>query len=236
MSSKVVGILGGMGPEATADLFSKIIASTPAARDQEHLRILVDCIPQVPDRTEAIRGLGESPAPVLRAAARRLETWGAELIAIPCNTAHYYHREISAAVGVPVLHIMRETAASIRRGHPAATTAGVLATTGTLETALYAQALAGAGLTELAPPPEIQGQVMEAIYAIKAGDRQPARVLLMRAAAALAEAGAEVVIAGCTEVPLALRPGDLDVPLIDATLVLARAVVRRACGKEPEGP
>lgn len=231
MRRKVVGILGGMGPEATADLFSKIIAATPAARDQDHLRILVDCIPQVPDRTAAIRGLCESPAPVLQAAARRLETWGAELIAIPCNTAHHYHGEVSAAVGVPVLHIMRETADSIRREHPGVTRGGVLASSGTLEAGLYGRALAEAGLCEVAPPPAVQEQVMEAIYGVKAGDHNRPPALLARAAGILVEMGAEVVIAGCTEVPIALAPGDLDVPLIDATAALARAVVRRATGK-----
>jgi len=233
---KTVGILGGMGPEATADLFTKIIKSTPAGSDQEHLRILVDCFPQVPDRTTAIQGGCESPVPILQAAARRLESWGAELIAIPCNTAHYYHGEISGAVNVPVLHIMRETAAAIRRGHRGATRAGVLASTGTLATGLYSRALGDEGLVEVVPPEDIQEQVMRAIYGVKAGGRQQARALLLDAAAALVGLGAEVVIAGCTEVPIALGPDDLEVPLVDATMALARAAVRLAYGEEEGGP
>jgi len=228
MRSKTVGILGGMGPEATGDLFLKIVRATPAQRDQDHLRIIVDCFPQIPDRTSAILGQAQDPAPVLRAAARRLESWGAELIVIPCNTAHFYHQAVEDAVGVPVLSIMRETALLIRSEHPQVSRVGVLASTGTLNTGLYRQALAQQGLTEVTPAPEDQQLVMDAIYGVKAGRHEDAGHLLQEAASRLVAAGAEAIVAGCTEVPLALSAGEVSVPYIDATLALARAAVRQA--------
>lgn len=231
---KTVGILGGMGPEATVDLFGKIVRLTPAKRDQDHLRILVDCLPQIPDRTAAILGAGESPGPMLRAAARRLESWGAELIVIPCNTAHYYHSEVAGAVSVPVLHIMVETARTITGNHPGVSQVGILASTGTLNAGLYRRALEDAGLTELCPPPEVQEDVMAAIYGVKSGEYERSRRLLTAAAARLVQLGAGAVVAGCTEVPIALGSSDVAVPLVDATLALARAAVRNALGEDGE--
>ena len=227
-SPKTVGVLGGMGPEATADLFAKIVRSTPAQRDQDHLRILVDCNPQVPDRTAAIQGRAQSPAPVLCAGARRLASWGAQLLVIPCNTAHYYHSEIAAAVSIPVLHIMEETAALILREHPKVRQVGVLASTGTLDTGLYREALAAVGLRELVPGAEEQSLVMQAIYGVKAGRVTEARDQLRSVAAALVSAGAEAIIAGCTEVPIALGPEDIAALYVDATMALALAAVREA--------
>ncbi|MDP2872656.1 MAG: amino acid racemase [Bacillota bacterium] len=232
MRRKAVGILGGMGPEATADLFSKIVRSTPARRDQDHLRVIVDSLPQIPDRTAAILGQGESPGPVLRAAARRLESWGAEVIVIPCNTAHYYHGDIAAAVSVPVLHIMEQTARAITSAHPEVRKVGILASTGTLNAGLYRRALEAVGLTELCPPPDVQEDVMAAIYGVKAGEYDRPHRLLAAAAARLVQLGAGAVVAGCTEVPIALSEADVTVPFVDATLALARAAVRYAIGED----
>lgn len=232
---KVVGILGGMGPEATGDLFLKIVRTTPASCDQEHLRIIVDSIPQIPDRTAAILGQGEDPGPILEAAARRLEAWGAELIVIPCNTAHYYHDRVTAAVRIPVLNIMDETAMAIRRNHPEVSHVGVLASTGTLNTGLYRNALARHGLTEVQPSPATQARVMEAIYGVKAGHHDAPRSLLIDAVDDLAARGAQAVVAGCTEVPVALVASDISLPYIDATLALAAGAVREALLGAPAG-
>jgi aspartate racemase len=228
LKRKTVGILGGMGPEATGDLFLKIVRATPARRDQDHLRIIVDSLPQVPDRTAAILGKAPDPSPALQAAARRLESWGAELIVIPCNTAHYYHGAIQGAVGVPVLDIMQETARAIRRDHPGVRNVGVLASTGTLNTGLYRNALAAEGLVEVVPSPEAQAAVMEAIYGVKAGQQGAPRQLLVAASAEMIASGAQAIVAGCTEVPIALSAEDISVPYVDATLALAQAAVRQA--------
>lgn len=234
MRRKTVGILGGMGPEATGDLFLKIVRATPAERDQDHLRIIVDSIPQIPDRTSAILGKAQDPGPVLEAAARRLENWGAELIVIPCNTAHYYHGRVAAAVTIPVLNIMEATALSIKRNHPEVKHVGVLASTGTLNTGLYRDALARHGLTEVVPSPAAQELVMQAIYGVKAGRHDAPKQLLKQASADLTGRGAQAIIAGCTEVPIALAPQDITVPYVDATLALAQNAVRLALGDGEE--
>ena len=230
MKRKTLGILGGMGPEATADLFFKVVKATPAEKDQEHLRIIVDSIPQVPDRTAAILGRGQDPGPILAAAARRLESWGAELIVVPCNTAHHYYGAVAGAVDVPVLHIMREAARLIAADHPGVRNVGVLASTGTLNTGMYAASLAELGLDEVVPSTDSQELVMKAIYGVKAGDRAEPGRLLAAVAAEMVDRGAQAIIAGCTEVPIALAPGEVSVPYIDATLALARAAVRVAQG------
>jgi len=229
--AKIIGILGGMGPEATADLFMKIIRATPAARDQDHLRIIVDNNPQIPDRTQAILAGGADPVPAMTETARNLVRAGAELIVIPCNTAHYYFDRITAAVPVPVLHIVRETAGYIRQEHPAVRSVGLLATTGTIKTRLYHDEMGAAGFNVLTPPEPVQEEVMAAIYGrdgIKAGHLAMPAEIMRRAAGGLIEAGAEAVVCGCTEIPLILRDGDLSVPVLDPTGILAAAAVREA--------
>lgn len=236
--SKVVGILGGMGPEATVDLFAKIVKNTPARRDQDHLRIVVEDDPSIPDRTAAIFEGGPDPLPAMLEAGRRLIGAGADFIVIPCNTAHHFYERLAGRLPVPVLHIMEETARFIARDHPAARRIGLLATTGTVWTGLYDRALAKRGLTVLHPAPAVQEQIMEAIYGrdgIKAGHYDRPRELLTAAGRSLVESGADVVVAGCTEIPLVLKPGLLPVPVIDATEALALAAVTEALDGVPGG-
>lgn len=224
---KVVGIIGGMGPEATADLFLKIVKSTPAGRDQDHLRIVIDNNPEIPDRTAFILGKGADPRPYLLATARNVEKMGADFMVIPCNTAHYFHKEIQAAVNVPVLHIMKEVA---RELSGKIQKAGILASTGTLRTRLYEDHLKEAGIEAVVPLGTDQDEVMDAIYSVKAGDLAKGRELALKQGARLISMGAQVVIAGCTEIPLVLQNGDLAVPVLDATKVLAVSCVRVAFG------
>lgn len=226
--TKIVGILGGMGPEATADLFMKIIKNTPAKRDQEHLRVVIDNNPAIPDRTAYILGKGQDPRPLLVETAKNVERMGADLVAIPCNTAHYFHGDIQAALRVPVLHIMREVAEMLKGKIKKA---GLLASTGTIKTRLYEDFLREAGITVANPEGQDQEEVMDAIYSVKAGDLQRGRSLSLKQGRNLVSLGAEAVIAGCTEIPLVLKDGDLAVPVIDATEVLARACVRLATEK-----
>lgn len=223
--TKTVGILGGMGPEATADLFMKIVKSTPAKKDQEHLRIVIDNNPAIPDRTAYILGKGEDPRPLLAQTAKNVEKMGASFIAIPCNTAHYFHGHIQAAVGIPVLHIMKEVA-RILKG--TVKRAGVLASSGTLKTKLYEDFLREAGIAVVLPEDADQDEVMDAIYSVKAGDLKRGRDISLRQGQKLVASGAEAVIAGCTEIPLVIKDGDLAVPVIDATKVLAETCVRLA--------
>lgn len=115
MAKKIIGILGGMGPAATADLFNKIIISTKAACDQEHLHVIIDSNTDIPDRTAALLNGGEDPTEQLVLSARRLQSTGAELIAMPCNTAHGFYDAVCAAVDIPVLHMIKLTAQELRR-------------------------------------------------------------------------------------------------------------------------
>jgi aspartate racemase len=226
--SRTVGILGGMGPLATADLYRKIILATPATCDQEHLHVIIDADPTVPDRTAALRGDAPDPLPWLERGARLLETAGADFIVIPCNTAHAWLPRLRPLIGIPILDMIAETAARVRADYPAARRAGLLATRGTIGSALYHQALAAHGLTTLTPALDGEQQLVDrAIAAVKAGDTgSAASDPLVAAARALAGAGADVLLAACTEIPLALTAAQSPVPLLDPTQVLAEAAVR----------
>jgi aspartate racemase len=238
MRKKAVGVLGGMGTAATADLFNQIVHLTPARNDQDHLHILINNDPEVPDRTEAILHGGPSPFPKLVAGSQLLQAMGAELVAIPCNTAHYYWADLQATLEIPLLHMIRETVAFIRTAMPEVARVGVLATSGTLAVNLYQDELLGADLLPVTPTSDQIERIMEAIYAkggIKAGitDGRP-RELLCEAGRMLMGHGAETLILGCTEIPLALQSGDLPVPLVSASEALARAIVRDAYGSPSE--
>ena len=230
---KTIGIVGGMGPAATCDLMKKIIELTPVEKDQDHARILIDCNSAVPDRTAAILRGGESPVPTLVALGNRLADMGAELLLIPCNTSHYFYDDISAAVKAPVLHMLRETAAELqRRG---IRRAGVLATDGTIETGIYRRTLAEFGIEALQPEGEDQQAVMSVIYdGIKSGRRQMDTTAFRRAIDNLFARGAEIMVLGCTELPLAMELYGVDCPCIDPATELAKAAIRCALGMEPK--
>ncbi len=237
-TSKIIGVLGGMGPLATADFFQKVIQATPAKADQDHVRVLIFSNPHIPDRTAAIRGEGPDPLPALIASAEALIRAGADFLVIPCVTAHAFFDGLQQAVRIPILHLIRETATWLGQERPALRRLGVLATTGTLQCRLFEDQFSPYGLTIVTPEPDIQAsRVMEAIYAVKHGEAlETPRRLIREAADHLQRRGAEAVVAGCTEVPLILRDGDLPVPVIDPTVILARAAVRRALGESPAIP
>ncbi len=228
-AEKVIGIIGGMGPEATIDLFRKIVKATPARTDQEHLRILIDCNPKIPDRVKAIFEQAESPVGALIVTAKNLERSGAGLLLIPCNAAHYYHGEVAKNVSVPVLHMIEETARYCQRKFPRLEIFGLLAGSSTVALGLYAKAFAEVQKKILNPRPETQDKIMNCIYEIKAGNLgAQVRAELLRAAQELAEAGAQGILLGCTEVPLLLQDGDLPLPFIDPTQVVAEISVAMA--------
>lgn len=227
---KVIGILGGMGPEATAALFLKIIKSTPAKKDQDHLRIIIDNNPKIPNRILAILGKGKSPLKQLQETLHNLEKAGAELIAIPCNTAHHYYRELQESTNVPIINMISETVAYIYKNFPDIKKIGLLATTGTIKAGIYHKAITK--MEVITPDEAAQETVMNAIYGeqgIKAGYTQgKPRDDILEVAKALINRGAEAIIIGCTEVSLVLTQEDLPVPLIDALQVLAAVAVRKA--------
>jgi len=232
---KVVGVLGGMGPEATADFFQKLIRATPAKRDQEHLRILIDNNPHVPDRTAAIEGHGESPGPHLAAMARGLVAQGAEVLVMPCNSAHAFAGAIRDAAGsVPFIDLIDTTVAATQARLPGVHTVGLLATSGALAAQLYQSAYARAGIQALEPTEADQEAVMAAIYAVKrAVVDSSVRERLLAASRNLVAAGAQALIAACTEVPLIMAEGDVHgregaVPFISSTDALVTRTLAAA--------
>ena len=232
-----VGIVGGVGPAATVDFMQKMIARTQAHRDQDHIRLLVEHNPQIPDRTDHLLGDGQDPTVSLYATCKQLEAGGADIIAIPCNTAHAFVERIEHRLRVPIVHMPEVTAAHLRARFPDLREVGVLATTGTLESGVYAAALNKQGLRQVAPTAALQARVMAAIYGphgVKAGHTEGACVDDLNAALDdLLSRGVRVVLLGCTELPLVLRGERVmrdgrEATLVDPTDILARTCVARA--------
>lgn len=240
--SPIIGIVGGVGPYAGLDLQQKILAQTAAARDQDHLPVISVSWPgEIPDRTAFLLGETDlNPAvPVLRQLA--LLGWmGATVAAIPCNTIHAPPIFDIIAAGVAgferplrLLHMIREVAAYLQAEHPAARRIGVLSTTGTYQVRLYPGILEPLGFAVVAPEPDMQRELIHpAIYdpafGIKAHGHATAqaRAALEEGIAALRARGAEAVVLGCTELPLAFPEQTWDgLPLVDPTWVLAHSLV-----------
>jgi len=235
MSEKVIGILGGMGPEATVDCFDKIIKNTPASKDQDHIRIVIDSNPKVPDRTAAITGGGESPVPVMVAGCRALARAGADFIIIPCVSAHVFLSEIQPQIELPVLSIFDAVAEAVKRDHPTIKTVGLLGTTGTVRGGLFQKRLGQDAIKTLVCEDGMQSRVMNAIYDIKNAHAPRTRSEITADLIAAAESliarkpeGAQGIVAGCTEIPLALKQEHLPIPYFDAVTILARAAIMMA--------
>jgi aspartate racemase len=232
VKEKTIGILGGMGPEATLDCFAKIIKSTPAKTDQEHLRVIVDSNPKVPDRNAAIIAEGESPVPILVAGCRALQQAGADFIIMPCVSAHFFLDEIQQQIALPILSIFDVVSQAIISDHPQIKTVGLMGTTGTINGGLFQKRLAADGIKTIVADESHQSKVMEAIYDIKnslpARSRAQITSDLVAAAERLISNGARGIVAGCTEIPLALKQRHLSVPYFDALTILARAAILKA--------
>jgi aspartate racemase len=229
---KTIGILGGMGPEATAHFFSLIIKQTAAAKDQDHVPVLIYNLPQVPERTPAILGQGPSPVPLLRKGVRTLARAGAGFIVIPCISAHAFLPEIQRASPVPILSLLDEALAGAKKKRPELKRAGLLASTGTVRSEFFAKTFAKAGIEIITPLEKEQAKVMEAVFGkrgVKAGfTKGRPRKLVLDVARRLIRRGAEAVIVGCTEIPLVLRDEDIPVPLIEPMRIGAQACVIKA--------
>jgi aspartate racemase len=228
-----VGVLGGMGPESTAELLVRITRCTPVGVEQDHLRVIIDSNPKIPNRTDAL--LSGETGPIIEAlgrTARNLEAAGAEIIGIPCNTAHAFLADVRAAVDVPVVDMVRETALRALETYGEGAIVGLLATDGTLRTRLYHEALEGVGLVPTAPSASgIQYAVMDALDAVKLhGVSEDASRALGAAVSRLQSEGATSLIAGCTEVSLILGRYSPKLPWLDPLQVLAEVLVREALG------
>ena len=223
---KTIGILGGMGPLATADLLIKITMATRADSDREHIRVYIDSDAAIPDRTGAILHGGEDPVPEMSSALRNLERCGADCIVMACNTAHYFLPRLQALTEIPILDMPRITAARCAELYPGRR-AALLGTTGTLQTGLYDRALEEAGVSFLHPDEAQQAWLMHLIYDVVKASRpmQPEEPGWSRLLQELRQRGADYFILACTELPIVANTLPDEGPFVDPTAELARAAV-----------
>lgn len=226
---KIVGVIGGMGPLATVDLYRKIVEHTAADCDQAHVRTIIDSNTNIPDRTAALLSGGESPVRELQSSARLLERAGAQVLVMPCHTAHCFYDEVQAAVHVPVLNMIELTVQELKRRGVAR--AGLLATGGAVQSGIYQRHFEGSGIELLLPDPEGQAALMDMIYSgVKAGRTGYDTAAVRTALDSLIDAGAQTLILGCTELPPAFEMYGLDYPNLDPTLTLALAAITASGG------
>ncbi len=233
MKSKNVGIIGGMGPLATADIFTRITELTPAKGDNQHLHIFVDSNPKLPSRVDHIEGRGVSPIDGLVRMATRLQEWGADFLIMPCNTAHHYYDDICRSVDIPFLHMPRIV--SQKLSEAGAKKVALLATTPTTNIGIYEKELAQFGIEQILPDEKQQADIMHLIFdGVKSGDFSFGREILVSVIDSLKSRGAEYIILGCTELPIAAARYGLSDRLLDSTQVLAEETVRYALGGTEE--
>ena len=229
---RTVGVLGGMGPDATVDFMQKVIRLTPAERDQDHIRMLVDHDPTVPSRQNPSLSDDARIREMLATMAERLEAAGADFLVMVCNTAYGWIDRALERVSIPFISIVEETVRALARRHPDVRRVGIMATPACLEVGMYQRSLERAGLVALPVEDKARATLMGLIDRVKAGD-QGAEVSrgMAKIARGLVEQGAEAIIAGCTEIPLVLSDSQLTVPLISSTDELARRTVELALGE-----
>ena len=229
---KTIGILGGMGPEATAYFFELIIKNTKASKDQEHIPIVIYSNPNIPPRTDAIFNLGQSPLPYLIEGVKILRQAGVDLIVMPCVTAHYYYPQIIKQDRFPFLNLLEESLLFTKRNFPSLTKIGLIASTGTISSQLFHKTFEKESIQIFTPQENEQEKVMEAIFGkqgIKAGFISGhSKKIIISTALKLLERGAEAILAGCTEIPLVLTQEALPSPLIEPLQITAFACIKEA--------
>jgi aspartate racemase len=222
----VLGVVGGMGPRATADFFVKLIAATPAARDQDHIPVLIYSAPQIPNRTAAILHGGPSPLGELRRAVRTVAQAGASVVVLACNTAHYWFDDLQASVAIPILHIADAAIADLQPFVKRHGRVGLLATSGTIAAQIYQPRLSAIGLITVVPDLRAQEAVDAGIALVKAGSLGDAADAFDLGVRNLVEAKATVIVLACTEIPLVLRRDRHTVAFVDAAAALATSCVQ----------
>ena len=231
---KTAGVMGGMGPDATVDFMAKVIAMTDSSRDQDHIHMIVDHDPGVPNRQAAIRTGNDDVSPRLTAMAKRLEAAGADFLVMVCNTAHVFLDGVRSETRIPFVSIIDESVAEVGRLAPDARSIGIMATDGCLDTGVYQEAILATGRDVIVPDEPGLRELMRLITAIKAGDQGEAIARDMAEVAnGLVARGAEAIIAGCTEIPIVFEGAGFPVPVIASTNVLARRTLTLATGLEP---
>jgi aspartate racemase len=228
---KTIGIIGGMGPLATVHLFERIVLRTKAEKDQEHIRVLIDCNTNIPDRTKAILGDGENPVKELADSAKILEGSGADFLIMPCNTAHYFIDEIKKFVNIPFIDMPEETAKYTYEKYGKDTVVGLMATDGTIKSKIYENYYSKLGIKTVVPV-KTQVKIMEFIYdVIKKGDYNAGTDLLFECADELKELGANAFLLGCTELSSAQYLYKFEGDFINPMEVLTEKAIIYAGGK-----
>ena len=230
---KTLGVIGGLGPAATALFMQMVIEMTDADTDQEHIRMLVDCCPQIPDRTGYILGKSkDSPAPLMIEIGRRLANAGAQLIAIPCITSNYFYEVFKKEIPVPIINTIAEIKALLNDA--GIKNAGLMATSGTIASGLFQAAFNTGGGRLILPSDEMQSDVMHLIYDnVKAG-KSAEMDRFNKVSDALRADGAEIIILGCTELSVIKRNEPLGGGYLDALEVIARKAVSECARLKPE--
>lgn len=221
----ILGIIGGMGPAATCNLYKKIIQFTPVTKDQEHLHIVIDSNAQIPDRTEYITGNGENPKIEMVRSAIKLETMGVDYIAIPCNTAHYFYADISQYTKIPIIHMINETASYLSEKYGSNKDYLLLATEGTYMSGIYEKIFEKYHLNIIEPDKADKEIVMNWIYKVKSSEFN---VSLMEFESLINRyVGDEdiPVILGCTELPVLAEKIGVSKKCVDPISILAKVCV-----------
>ena len=220
----MLGVLGGMGPLATVDFLGKLVGETPCETDQQHIPTVTWSVPQIPDRSNHIMHGGENPFSELRRGLLNLQSMGASAIAIPCNTAHFWHDLLVESTGMKIFHIVDAVAdqlylAGLKRS---VSTVGILATAGTVCSGIYQQKLIAAGYEVIVPTDRDQNAVTTGIGLAKSGKLAVAREVFLQQIDRLKMQGADIIILACTEIPAVLEESE---ELIDSNRALARHCV-----------
>jgi len=224
-----VGIIGGMGPEATIDFMSRVIALTPSQRDQDHIHMVVENNPHIPDRQSTAEN--DLIAIELTAIAERLEVAGADFLVLPCNTAHVFIDDLLKNIQIPFVHIVSETVNEIVKEHTNVKNVGLLATDMCINSGIYHQAIKSVDRTVLVLEQQDQKSCMQLIFDVKKGKySKSTKTDMVRLADQLIQKGADIIVAGCTEIPLILDTKSINVPLVSSTEVLAKRTVEIAIG------
>jgi aspartate racemase len=233
LGEKTIGILGGMGPEATADLFFRIIKATPVEKDQDHFHVIIDSNAKIPDRTPSILGTGPSPFSMILETGQRLEASGADFLIMPCNTAHYFHEQLQRQLKVPLINMISITADHFVKYYSETRIVGLLATDGTIASQLYNSEYSKRGIEIRIPSEKSQKDIMKAIYKhIKSGNLVEGKKIVKKVAKELIDTGSNAVICGCTEISLVLHENDFNVPVIDPLQILANKAVELASSQK----
>ena len=230
--NQTIGILGGMGPEATSHFFGLIIRNTRAEKDQEHIPVIIYNNPLIPPRSDAIQKMAPDPVPLLLHGVRALIRAGADFCVMPCITAHYFLPEVQKEVDIPFIHLLDESAKWASDALPGIKKAGLISSSGTLKTNLFYEPFSRIGVKILESDEGNQNKIKEAVFGkkgIKAGlSKDEPKKMILSAAHELIRRGAEAIIAGCTEIPLALQQKDIPVPLIEPMEIGARVCIQKA--------